>query len=134
MSKKKKKKTPNQNFRKRENAKRKKDRMAKKKKRKNIVGRTFSSTPSTHELLLIFFSFWRNCILVGPTWIHGCQNPDLDSTILRFYDSTCPKRFKYFKDLCGRSGSVGSYDFADPKRPWFLVIFFNLTASSVRPK
>ena len=46
---------------------------------------------------------------------HGCQNPDLDSTILRFYDPTYPKRSKSFKDLCERSGSVGSYDSDDPK-------------------
>ena len=46
--------------------------------------------------------------------MHGCQNPDLDPTILRFYDLTYPKRFKSFKDLCGHSGSVGSYDSDDP--------------------
>ena len=56
---------------------------------------------------------------------HGCQNPDLDPTILRFYDPTCPKRSKSFKDfcyrsrsdLCYRSRSVGSYDSDDPKQP-----------------
>ena len=66
--------------------------------------------------------------------IHGCQNPDLDPTILRFYDLTYPKRSKSFKDLCSRSESVGSYDFDDPKQSWFLVIFFNLIKSSVGPK
>ena len=65
---------------------------------------------------------------------HGCQNPDLDPTILRFYDLTYPKRSKSFKDLCGRSGSVGSYDSDDPKQSWFLVIFFNLIKGSVGPK
>ena len=58
---------------------------------------------------------------------HGCQNPDLDLTILRFYDLTYPKRSKSFKDLYDRLGSVGLYDSNNPKRPWFLVIFFNLT-------
>ena len=65
---------------------------------------------------------------------HGCQNPDLDPTILRFYDLTYPKRSKSFKDLCGRSGSVGSYDSDDPKQSWFLVIFFNLIKGSVGPE
>ena len=65
---------------------------------------------------------------------HGCQNPDLDPTILRFYDLTYPKRSKSFKDLCGRSGSIGSYDSDDPKQSWFLVIFFNLIKGSVGPK
>ena len=65
---------------------------------------------------------------------HGCQNPDLDPTILRFYDPTYPKRSKSFKDLYDRSRSVGSYDSDDPKRHWFLVIFFNLTKGSVGPK
>ena len=68
------------------------------------------------------------------TYQHGCQNLDLDLTILRFYDSTYPKRSKSFKDLCDRSGSVGLYDSDDPKRSWFLVIFFNLTEGSVEPK
>ena len=45
---------------------------------------------------------------------HGCQNPDLDSMILQFYDLTCPKRSKSFKDLCDRSGLVESYDSDDP--------------------
>ena len=66
--------------------------------------------------------------------IHGCQNPDLDPTILRFYDLTYLKRSKSFKDLCGRSGLVGSYDSDDPKQSWFLVIFFNLIKGSVGPK
>ena len=48
---------------------------------------------------------------------HGCQNPDLDPTILRFYDLTYPKRSKSFKDLCDHSISVGSYDSYYPKRP-----------------
>ena len=65
---------------------------------------------------------------------HGCQDPDLDPTILRFYDLTYPKRSKSFKDLCGRSGSVGLYDSDDPKQYWFLVIFFNLIKGSVGPK
>lgn len=64
-------------------------------------------------------------------YVHGCQNPDLDFTILRFYDLTCPKRSKSFKDLSDRSGS---YDFNDSKQFWFLVIFFNLTEDSVGPK
>ena len=65
---------------------------------------------------------------------HGCQNSDLDLTILRFYNSTYPKWSKSFKDLCNRSGLVGSYDSDDPKQPWFLVIFFNLIEGSVEPK
>ena len=65
---------------------------------------------------------------------HGCQNPDLDPTILQFYDLTYPKRSKSFKDICGRSGSVGSYNSDDPKQSWFLVIFFNLIKGSVGPK
>ena len=62
---------------------------------------------------------------------HGCQNPDLDLTILRFYDLTCPKRSRSFKNLCNHSGS---YDSDDPKRSWFFVIFFGLTEGSVGPK
>ena len=65
---------------------------------------------------------------------HGCQNFDLDSTILRFYDPTYPKRSKYFKDLFDHSKSVGLYNSDDPKRPWFLVIFFNLIEGLVKPK
>ena len=41
---------------------------------------------------------------------YGCQNPNLDPTILRFYNPTYPKRFGYFKGLYDRSGSVESYD------------------------
>ena len=48
--------------------------------------------------------------------MHGRQNSNLDSTILRFYDPTCQKRSESFKDLCDRSGSVGLYDFDNPKR------------------
>ena len=70
---------------------------------------------------------------LGP-YIHGCQNPDLDPTILRFYDFIYPKRFKSFKDLCDHSGLVGSYNSDNPKRHWFLVIFFNLIEGSVGPK
>ena len=62
---------------------------------------------------------------------HSCQNLDLDLMILQFYDPTYPKRSKSFKDLCDCSGSVGSYNFDDPTRPWFLVIFFNLTEGLV---
>ena len=65
---------------------------------------------------------------------HGCQNPDLDPTILRFYDLTYPKRFKSFKDLYDRSGSIGSYNSDDLKRHWFLLIFFNFTECSIGPK
>ena len=65
---------------------------------------------------------------------HGCQNPDLDLMILRFYDPTCPKQSKSFKDLCDRLGTIRLYDSDDPKRPWFLVIFFNLTEGLVGPK
>lgn len=73
-------------------------------------------------------------VLSSFTSMHGCQNPDLDLTILRFYDLTYPKRSKSFKDLCDRSGLVGSYDFDNPKQPWFLVIFFNLIEGSVGSK
>ena len=84
----------------------------------------------------------RNCTLWFKNYIifqcnplrHSCQNPDLDPTILRFYDLTYPKRSKSFKDLCGHSGSVGSYDSDDPKQSWFLVILFNLIKGSVGPK
>ena len=62
---------------------------------------------------------------------HGCQNSDLDPTILRFYDPTYPKRSRSFKDLCNRLGSVGSYNFDNPKQPRLLVIFFNLTEGSI---
>ena len=65
---------------------------------------------------------------------HGCQNPNLDLTILRFYDSTYSKRSRSFKDLSDRLGSIGSPDFDDPKQLWFLIIFFNLTEGSVGPK
>ena len=64
----------------------------------------------------------------------GCQNFDLDPAILWFYDSTYPKQSKSFKDLCDHSESVGSYVSDDPKRPWFFVIFFNLTEDSIEPK
>ena len=86
----------------------------------------------------IFFIFYFLLIDLNYehsfSYAHGCQNPDLDPTILRFYDLTYPKRYKSFKDLCGRSGSVGSYDSDDPKQSWFLVIFFNLIKGSVGPK
>ena len=62
---------------------------------------------------------------------HGCQNSDLDPMILRFYDPICPKRSRSFKDLCNRLGSVGSYNFDDPKQPRLLVILFNLTEGSI---
>ena len=65
---------------------------------------------------------------------HDCQNPDLDPTILRFYDPTCLKWFGSFEDLCNHLGSVGSYDSNDPKWSWFLIIFFNLTQSLIEPK
>ena len=55
------------------------------------------------------------------------------SNNVRFYNPTCPKRFESFKDLYNRSGLVGSYNFDNPKRPWFLVIIFNLTESLVGP-
>ena len=48
---------------------------------------------------------------------HGCQNSDLDLTILRFYDSTYSKRSGSFKDLSDRSESVESYDSNDLKQP-----------------
>ena len=54
--------------------------------------------------------------------------------ILRFYDPTYPKQFGTFKDLCDHLGLVRSYNFDNPKRSWFLVIFFNLTEDSVGPK
>ena len=47
---------------------------------------------------------------------HGCQNPDLNPTILRFYDLTYPKRFKSFKDLYDHSRLVGLYNSDDSKR------------------
>ena len=59
---------------------------------------------------------------------------NLSPTILRFYDLTYPKRSKSFKDLCDCLGSVGSYNSDDPKRHWFLVIFFNLIEGLVGPK
>ena len=65
---------------------------------------------------------------------HGCQNPDQNPIILRFYDPSCPKRFGSFKNLSDHSRSVGSYDSDNSKWPWFLVIFFNLIEGSVRPK
>ena len=67
-------------------------------------------------------------------YLYGCQNLDLDPTILRFYDLTCPKWSGSFKDLCDHSGSVGSYDFDDFERPWFLIIFFNIKEGSVGHK
>ena len=47
---------------------------------------------------------------------HGCQNPNLDPTILRFYDLTYSKRSKSFRDLSDHSRLVRSYDSNDPKR------------------
>ena len=85
-------------------------------------------------------AFWcSNCkikflgVYYTPKY-HGCQNPDLDPTILRFYDSTYPKRSKSFKDLCDHSRLVELYDSNNPKQPWFLVIFFNLTEGIVGAK
>ena len=46
------------------------------------------------------------------TYDHGCQNPDLNLTILQFYDPTYPKQSGSFKDFCDRSRS---YDFDDHK-------------------
>ena len=43
--------------------------------------------------------------------IYGCQNPNLDPMILRFYNPTYPKRSESFKNLCDCLGSVGSYNF-----------------------
>ena len=65
---------------------------------------------------------------------HGWQNPDLDFTILRFYDPACSKRSESFKNLCDCSKSVGLYDSDDPKRLWFLVIIFNMTEGLVGSK
>ena len=48
---------------------------------------------------------------------HGCQNPDLDPTILRFYNLTYPKRFEFFKDLSDR---LQSYDLMIPNDSAFL--------------
>ena len=53
--------------------------------------------------------------LINYSYHHGCQNPDLYPIILRFYDSTCPKRSGSFKNLCDHSGSVGLYDSDNPK-------------------
>ena len=41
---------------------------------------------------------------------HGCQNLNLDPTILQFYDLTYPKQFGSFKDLSNHSGSYDSND------------------------
>ena len=65
---------------------------------------------------------------------YGYQNPDLDPTILQFYDPTCPKRSRSLKDLCDHLRSVESYNSDDSKRYWFIVIFFNLTKDSVGAK
>ena len=51
---------------------------------------------------------------------HGCQNPDLDPTILRFYDPTCQKLSGFFKDFCDHSGLVKSYNSDDPNDPNLL--------------
>ena len=53
---------------------------------------------------------------------------------LQFYNPTCPKQSESFKDFCDHSGLVGSFDFDNPKQPWFLLIFFNLTEGSIGPK
>ena len=37
----------------------------------------------------------------------GCQNPNLDPMILRFYNPIFQKRSGFFKDLCDCLGSVG---------------------------
>ena len=45
----------------------------------------------------------RESLLVNGQWVYrlnyGYQNPDLDPTILRFYDPTFPKWSESFKDL-----------------------------------
>ena len=49
-------------------------------------------------------------------YMHGCQNFDLDPTILRFYDLTCPKQSRSFKNFCDHSVLIGSHDSDNPKR------------------
>ena len=73
---------------------------------------------------------WKNHTFT----IHESMVVKISIWILRFYDSTCPKQSGSFKDLCNRSRSVGLYNSDNLKRSWFLVIFFNLTKSSVWPK
>ena len=100
-------------------------------------------------LFFFFFSFHAQikalCIIIGFLFLvvrgslainhdHGCQNLDLDLTILWFYNPTCQKQSGSFKDLCDCSRSVRSYNSDNPKRSWFLVIFFNLTEGLVGPK
>ena len=65
---------------------------------------------------------------------YGCQNFDLDLIVLWFYDLTCLKWSSFFKNLCNHSRSIRSYDSDNPKRLWFLVIFFNLTKGLLGPK
>ena len=83
---------------------------------------------SASPLLRFFFLhktyFINVCVCVCVC--NGCQNPDLDLTILRFYNLTCPKRSGFFKNLFDHSRSVKLYDSDDLKRLWFLIIFFKL--------
>ena len=60
-------------------------------------------------------NYFMYIYLINYSYHHGCQNPDLYPIILRFYDSTCPKRSGSFKNLCDHSGSVGLYDSDNPK-------------------
>ena len=82
-----------------------------------------------HDAWIWIFNKKKKCCLQ-----YGYQNLDLDPTILQFYDLTCPKQSGTLKDLCDRLRLVESYNSDDPKRYWFIVIFFNLTKDSVGPK
>ena len=55
---------------------------------------------------------------INSVYIHySCQNPNLDSTILQFYDPTCLKWSGSFKDFCDRSRLVELYDSNNSKQP-----------------
>ena len=57
------------------------------------------------------------------SWLSKFRYGSYDLTILRI-----------FQGSFDRSGSVGSYDSNNPKRSWFLLIFFNLIKDSFGSK
>ena len=65
-------------------------------------------TCKLHMYLIDFEFITLAFIPLSISWAQGCQNSDLDLTILRFYDPTCPKQSGSFKNLCDCLGLVRS--------------------------
>ena len=87
----------------------------------NILKYTFHPSPFKSFILFCFcFSKGPSPSIFGSSLTHGCQNPNLDPTILRFYDHTYLKWSRSFKDLYDRSRSIGLYDSDNSNDPSFL--------------